>query len=148
MDAPPVASREEAQGILEFFLEQEKKLRNRWRIARKSDGRLIGTCGFHHWERHYFRAEIGYDLAPDCWGQGIVTEVLRAAMNNGLDRMGLNRIDVIVYVDNPAWKSCWKSWVSNRKGSFAIIPAWTEGLTIIFFKGCFAGTGKVEWLNL
>jgi [ribosomal protein S5]-alanine N-acetyltransferase len=100
MDEPPVKDRAEAQEIIKMFLEPEGKTHNRWGMIRKTDNQLIGTCGFHHWEKSYFRAEIGYDLTPDCWGQGYMTEALRAMIKNGFDRMGLNRMDAMVYVGN------------------------------------------------
>lgn len=102
LDAPPLASMEEAREIIEFYLEPEEKTHNRWGILRKADQRLIGTCGFHKWEKNYFRAEIGYDLSSDCWGQGFMTEALPAAIYNGFERMKLNRIDAMVYIHNPA----------------------------------------------
>ncbi len=100
MDEPPVSNIEEAQGIVDYYLEPEGKNHNRWIIIQKTDQRPIGTCGFHKWDPAHLRAEIGYDLAADCWGRGIMSEVLRAAISNGFERMGLNRIDAIVYVGN------------------------------------------------
>ena len=46
------------------------------------------------------RAEIGYDLNPECWGQGFMAEALVAAINHGIDSMKLNRIDALVYIKN------------------------------------------------
>ncbi len=100
LDEPPVASREEAEAIIQFYLNPEGKNHNRWALVRKADGRVIGTCGFHKWDRAHMRAEVGYDLSPDCWGQGYMTEALRAALNNGFTRMNLHRIDAVVHVDN------------------------------------------------
>lgn len=101
MDEPPVAEMEEAQAIVDYYLHPEGKNHNRWIILRKTDQRPIGTCGFHKWDQAHQRAEIGYDLAADCWGQGFMTEVLRAVIRNGFERMNLNRIDAIVYAGNP-----------------------------------------------
>lgn len=100
MDEPPVADYAQAQEIISFYLESEGKTHNRWGIVRKADSRLIGTCGYHKWMKAYFRAEIGYDLSPDCWGQGYMTEALRAVIRNGFYRMELNRIDALVYTGN------------------------------------------------
>ncbi|MEM5774241.1 MAG: GNAT family N-acetyltransferase, partial [Anaerolineaceae bacterium] len=100
LDEPPVASLEEAEAIIQFYLNTEGKNHNRWALVRKADGQVIGTCGFHKWDRAHFRAEIGYDLAPDCWGQGYMTEALRAALNSGFSRMNLHRIDAVVHVEN------------------------------------------------
>jgi [ribosomal protein S5]-alanine N-acetyltransferase len=101
MDEPPLANAEEAQAIINFFLNPESKTHNRWGIVRKADQRLMGTCGFHKWDKAHFRAEIGYDLAPDCWGQGFMSEALHAVINNGFERMKINRIDAFVYANNP-----------------------------------------------
>ncbi|HEX2981023.1 MAG TPA: GNAT family N-acetyltransferase, partial [Anaerolineaceae bacterium] len=80
MDAPPVVDVAEARDIIRFFLEPEGKTRCRWVLARKADQRVIGTCGFHRWEKDYHRAEIGYDLSPEFWGQGYMREALRAVI--------------------------------------------------------------------
>ena len=68
----------------------------RWGIVRKSDNELIGTCGFYDWSKTAHRGEIGYDLEPTCWGQGIMTETLRAVFEYGFKKMGLNRIQAII----------------------------------------------------
>jgi ribosomal-protein-alanine N-acetyltransferase len=56
-----------------------------WKARRASGGasaspmdpsRLIGACGFNEWHRVHNRAEIGYWLLPDYWGQGVMTECL------------------------------------------------------------------------
>jgi len=100
MDEPSLTEYAQAEQIIRFFLEPEGKTHNRWGLVRKTDHQLIGTCGFHHWEKQYFRAEIGYDLSPDAWGHGYMTEALRAVIPHGFERMGLNRIDALVYIGN------------------------------------------------
>lgn len=42
----------------------------------EQDGRVIGKAGC------YRLPEIGYILHPDCWGQGIATEALRAVIDH------------------------------------------------------------------
>jgi ribosomal-protein-alanine N-acetyltransferase len=100
MDEPPVTEYAQAQEIIQFYSESAGKTHNRWVMIRKSDHQPIGTCGYHKWARRYFRAEIGYDLGPGFWGQGYMTEALRAVISNGFERMGLNRIEALVYVEN------------------------------------------------
>lgn len=101
MDEPPLTDIAEAQEIIAFYLEPETKTQNRWGIVRKANQRLVGTIGFHKWAKTCFRAEIGYDLSPDCWGQGYMSEAMQVVLRNGFERMGLNRIDAMVYVGNP-----------------------------------------------
>jgi len=100
MDEPPLTEPPQAQEIIEFYKDPELKSHNRWGIVLKSDNQIIGTCGYHKWAKRYFRAEIGCDLSPNFWGQGIMAEALRAAIKNGFETMGLNRIDALVYVEN------------------------------------------------
>ncbi|MFX1352186.1 MAG: GNAT family N-acetyltransferase [Promethearchaeota archaeon] len=68
----------------------------RWGIVRKGSSELIGTCGYYDWSKTARSAEIGYDLDPRCWGQGIMTEALRAMLEYGFQEMGLNRIQAII----------------------------------------------------
>ena len=100
LDEPPVTEYAQAEEIVQFYLELEGKSYNRWIMVRKSDCQPIGTCGYHKWDKQHFRAEIGYDLGPDFWGQGYMREALFAVLANGFDQMRLNRIDALVYTEN------------------------------------------------
>lgn len=100
LDEPPVTDYAQAQEIVRFYLEPAGKTYNRWTIVHKSKHKPIGTCGYHKWDKRYFRAEIGYDLDPDFWGQGYMAEALSAVISNGFEKMSLNRIDALVYVEN------------------------------------------------
>lgn len=100
MDEPPVTEYAQAREIIQFYAEPEEKTHNRWMIVRKSDQQPIGTCGFHKWDKRYFRAEIGYDLSPSCWGQGYMVEALLSVIPHGFEQMRLNRIEALVYVGN------------------------------------------------
>ena len=100
LDEPPLTDIAQAEAIIRFYLEPEGKSYNRWGIALKTNRQLIGTCGFHKWDKAHRRAEVGYDLSPAYWGQGYMAEALQAALQNGFERMELHRIDALVYVEN------------------------------------------------
>ena len=68
----------------------------RWGIVRKGTSKLIGTCGYYDWNKTARRAEIGYDLNPAHWGQGVMTEALSAVLRYGFEEMELNRIQAII----------------------------------------------------
>ncbi len=72
----------------------------RWGIARKGTTALIGTCGIYDWNKTVQRAEIGYDLDPAYWGQGLMTEALEAVLEYGFEQMQLNRIQAIIDSEN------------------------------------------------
>ena len=61
-------------------------------IELKESGRLVGTVDFVWWKPEQQSAEIGYVLARDCWGQGLMTEVASALLKLGFGEMDLVRI--------------------------------------------------------
>ena len=71
-----------------------------WAIVHKRDAKMIGTCSFGSWERDHRRAEIGYVLNRRYWGQGYMTEAIRAIIAFGFRELGLNRIQARCDVPN------------------------------------------------
>ena len=71
-----------------------------WAIVHMRDAKMIGTCSFGSWERDHRRAEIGYVLNRRYWGQGYMTEVVRAIIAFGFRELGLNRIQARCEVPN------------------------------------------------
>lgn len=102
LDDDPVRTREAAQAIVDFYIGAPGPTPNRWVLERLSDGLAIGTCGLHNWVERDRRCEVGYDLGPGAQGQGYMTEALSAVLAFGFTRLGLNRIEAIVHVDNAA----------------------------------------------
>jgi ribosomal-protein-alanine N-acetyltransferase len=72
----------------------------RWAIANRADGEFIGTCGFWRLIKEHFRAEIGYELAPEWWGKGVMTEAVAAALTFGFTRMGLHSVEAQIHPAN------------------------------------------------
>ena len=53
-----------------------------WAVTLRESGRVVGLVGYNSWDRYHRRAEIGYDLARDVWGQGLATEALGAVVRS------------------------------------------------------------------
>jgi ribosomal-protein-alanine N-acetyltransferase len=102
VDSEAVTTLERARSIVDFYVSDTSSTRLRWVIARSVDDEPIGTCGFHLRSFAHRRAEIGYDLAPAWWGQGLMTEALRAVLRHGVDVMGLHRISACIHPENLA----------------------------------------------
>ncbi len=68
---------------------------------RQLDQQLIGGCGFGDLTCGH-RAEIGYWLARPYWGQGIMTDVVRAACEFASTQWRLVRITAYVFESNHA----------------------------------------------
>lgn len=73
-----------------------------WGISRCADGKLIGTCVFWHFVPEHDRAEVGYMLSPECWGQGLATEVVSAQLSYGFMQMGLHSVEAQIDPENQA----------------------------------------------
>ncbi len=73
-----------------------------WVIALKENNRLIGSCGFNYWNRDHRRGEISYDLNKNYWGQGIMSEAIKAILGFAFSQMELHRVEATVTPTNKA----------------------------------------------
>ena len=72
----------------------------RWAITIKPSLEFIGSTGFWRWNQPHFNAEIGYELAPDYWGAGIMVEAIKPTLVFGFDTMKLHRVEANVEPNN------------------------------------------------
>ncbi|MBP1939459.1 GNAT family N-acetyltransferase [Phocicoccus pinnipedialis] len=63
---------------------------------------LVGLCGFNTINRMNKSADIGYWLAESHTGKGIMTDCVKSLIKYGYHVLGLNRIAIIVDVENTA----------------------------------------------
>jgi RimJ/RimL family protein N-acetyltransferase len=68
---------------------------------RESPGELLGTVSLRRYARDR-RAELGYWLGADAWGQGYATEAAGALVDFGFAELGLSRIYAHVLAGNAA----------------------------------------------
>lgn len=67
------------------------------------DGEAIGSIGLERFaDVHRMTAEIGYWLGEPFWGVGIATTAVRLAGDYGFSRLGLERIQAMVFEWNMA----------------------------------------------
>ncbi|MGA3599438.1 GNAT family N-acetyltransferase [Lysinibacillus agricola] len=72
----------------------------RWVIEDPTTKKVIGTCGFLHYEKAHNRIEIGYDLMPTYWGKGIMKETLESIIHFAFTKMNINKIEAKVEPEN------------------------------------------------
>ncbi|MBV8327023.1 GNAT family protein [Chryseobacterium sp.] len=102
-DLAPFKTLEDAQQIIQHFnSEFEKGKGFRWALELKSNGKVIGTCGYHNWYREHFRAEIGYELNPIFWKQSFMKEAILPILTFGFESMRLHRVDAFTDPSNIA----------------------------------------------
>ena len=73
-----------------------------WCIALRGSDEAIGALEFVALSEHNRWAEAGYCLGRAWWGQGIMTEALRAVVDFAFTRTPLHRIEARHSVKNPA----------------------------------------------
>ncbi|MDQ4106675.1 MAG: GNAT family N-acetyltransferase [Actinomycetota bacterium] len=73
-----------------------------WGIVHKESGRFTGTCGFIEYSPEHSRIELGYVLAKEFWGRGLMPEAVRAIIRFGFEELGLNRIEARCIAENIA----------------------------------------------
>jgi len=71
-------------------------------IALRDSGKVVGTIGFMWVQTDNRSAEVGYSLSRAYWNQGLMSEALRAVVEFGFEKLGLNRIEAQHECDNPA----------------------------------------------
>ena len=97
-----MASLEQAEEMVRTFAEWRKPPATgiRWAIVRALDDQLVGTCGLFRWNKRWKSCTVGYELAQEAWGKGLMNEALKAAVTWGFEGMGLNRIEAQVHPHN------------------------------------------------
>ena len=98
--APMVSHDEAVQRVDTFRTAFEAQTGVRWAITRRESGHFLGTCGYWRLIKPHFGAEIGYELAPACWGQGVMTEAAEAVLAFGFTMMGLHRVEAHIHPAN------------------------------------------------
>lgn len=101
-DAEPCIDIQGADEIIDFYIKPEPRTQHRWIIVRKEDGAKIGTCGFHCWDNLKGYCDVGYDLDPDFWGKGYMSEAMREILTFARCDMKIRHIDACIYPDNHA----------------------------------------------
>jgi ribosomal-protein-serine acetyltransferase len=65
-----------------------------------ADGAIAGVAGFHRFDWPNRATTIGYWLAADRQGRGLMTEAVRALVAHAFDERGLHRIEIAAAFDN------------------------------------------------
>jgi len=90
-------TREEVKVELSFHITHHA--RHGWSLLAVEEldsGRFIGDCGLQPLALSGPEVELGYDLHPDVWGQGLATEGARAVLRHGFGPLGIERVVAVV----------------------------------------------------
>ena len=93
----PMTDRREALDLLEHVHGSFRRgTLFQWGVARRGDDLVIGTCTLFNFETDNRRAEIGYALGREHWGQGYMREALEALLGYAFGELDLQRLEADV----------------------------------------------------
>ncbi|MNW28969.1 putative ribosomal N-acetyltransferase YdaF [compost metagenome] len=102
----------------------------RWGIELKSSSKIIGSCGLNNWQLDgAFKAEIGYELGREHWGQRLMTEALELMYAFAFDTMKINRLEALVDPRNESSQKLLESMGWVREGLLRQLQYTSAGYT-------------------
>jgi [ribosomal protein S5]-alanine N-acetyltransferase len=92
---------EDTKEQMKFFADLEKNGTGIWWAICSLDNKTFyGAGGLNSLSKEHKKAEIGFWLLQDYWGQGIMTEIMPVIWKYGFEHLGLHRIEGLVETDN------------------------------------------------
>lgn len=74
-----------------------------FQLMDKTNGQIIGWCGYHTWYHDHARAEIGYGMFEEnAKAKGLMSEAMQPIIGYGFQKMNLNRIEAFIGPNNIA----------------------------------------------
>ena len=67
-----------------------------WGIADRETSAVLGTCTLTHFSPIHERAEIGFAIRQERWGQGLGSEAVAAVVAFAFEKLNLHRIEADV----------------------------------------------------
>ena len=113
MESDPVAMRYWSKPPMQSILEAWESVASamshfqshtalRWSITRPADDRMLGHLSLFNFSEQSGRADIGYGLAREHWGRGLMNEALTAVVDYAFGPLGLRRLEADVDPRNAA----------------------------------------------
>jgi len=88
--------------VKDFQKYYEEKKAIWWTFTQKPDNEFIGFGGLFEISKESNKAEIGYGLLPEYWGNGIMSEVIKKIVDLGFLEMKLHKIYGVITPGNNA----------------------------------------------
>lgn len=98
---PPFTQKDQAQNMIQSFAKNFLDKRSmRWGITLIETGELVGTVGLNNLLLPGKRTEIGYDLNPQYWRKGIISEAVEVVIQYCFEELDLYRIGAVTFPEN------------------------------------------------
>lgn len=82
----------------DFLRQNTKKRKNNiaYNYAILFNDKVVGGCGIKINQHRTFIGEIGYFLDEKYWGKGVTTKAVKILEKIGFEKLGLNRIEILM----------------------------------------------------
>ncbi|MGI5131754.1 GNAT family N-acetyltransferase [Pseudonocardia sp. CA-107938] len=91
---PPLTEPAQAAELIERLAAEHRTIGARhWGLTLRGDDTVRGLLGYNEVVAAHARAAIGYDLARQLWGRGLMSEAMRAVLDHGFADLRLNRVE-------------------------------------------------------
>ncbi len=90
--------------VLRSIEDQRRGAVSYWVLELRNAGDVIGACCLWNFNDSRTCAEIGYELRPELWRRGLMTEALTSILDYAFDGLGLHRIEANPLATNEASK--------------------------------------------
>lgn len=95
------SSLEATKTQMQFFADLEKNETGCWwAICNTENNVFYGACGVNNMNKEHKKAEMGFWLLPEFWGQGIIIEAAAAICEYAFTNLQLHRIEAMVETEN------------------------------------------------
>jgi ribosomal-protein-alanine N-acetyltransferase len=112
------ATLEETKQQLRFFSDLEIHGTGIWwAVCSPDDSIFYGAGGLNSISKENRKAEIGFWLMTDFWGQGIMMEAMPLICTYGFEALGLHRIEGLVESDNRNCKNAMRKLDFRHEGT-------------------------------
>ena len=87
--------------ILESQLDQmARKSAFYWAMERAADGAFVGCCDLSEIDRRHHRAEVGFIVGREHWGDGYTLEAMQAVLSHAAQSLRLRRLTARTHLGN------------------------------------------------
>jgi ribosomal-protein-alanine N-acetyltransferase len=71
-----------------------------WAMTLKEEDKIIGGIVYWNFDPGFHCAEIGYELHPAYWQQGLMSEGIKAVLAYGFAELGLHCVEATPFAEN------------------------------------------------
>ena len=111
---------QETQSYVEICLADWARNSYTWTIVHKAESTVVGSFAARE---NQHKIDIGYLLAMEWWGKGIMTSVVKSFISEAFENSEIERIGAVCDIENPASKRVMEKAGMQYEG---ILSSWIK----------------------